>query len=402
MISYITSLPSSAWENTFPRTLSILGSTGSIGVNALRVIESHPNLFKIIALGGGKNFQLLATQARQWRPTYLAVQDEEARKALLSLLPTDYTPIVLIGQEGYTKLASLSEVSTVLSAQVGSSGLRGTIAAAKHGKVICLANKETLVLAGNLIRSICASSVSVILPIDSEHNAIFQALYRRNPETVRSIILTASGGPFRNKCPNFLKNVLPEQAVNHPNWKMGAKISVDSATMINKGLEVIEAHYLYGLSSEHIITVVHPQSAIHSLVEFTDSSLMAHIGTADMRMPIAHCLAWPYYLDVGVEPFVLSKIGTLTFEEPDIDSFPCLTLARQALIAGSSAQIVLNAANEVAVDAFLTNRIGFMDIPKFISKALEADSMSEPLTLEAIEELDKKTRHTVTHWIKVH
>lgn len=401
MVNYITSLPSPEWEKKFPRTISILGSTGSIGVNALRVIQSHTNLFNVVALGGGKNVQLLAKQAKQWRPSFLAVQDEDTRKALLPLLPAAYHPVILIGQKGYAELASLPEITTVLSAQVGAAGLRGTIAAAKHGKVICLANKETLVLAGKLIKSICASSGAIILPVDSEHNAIFQALYTRNPKTVRSIILTASGGPFRKKNTDFLKNVVPEQAISHPNWKMGAKISVDSATMINKGFEVIEAHYLYELPSERITIVVHPQSYVHSFVEFTDNSLMAHLGTADMRMPIAHCIAWPYYIDVGVEPFLLTKIGTLTFEEPDIDSFPCLTLARQALIAGSSSQIVLNAANEIVVDAFLANRIGFMDIPKFISKALDADATSDPMTLEAIEELDHKTRRTVTHWIEV-
>lgn len=402
MVNYITSLPSPEWEKYFPRTVSILGSTGSIGTNALNVIQSHKKLFHIVALAGGKNFTLLAKQAIQWRPNYLAIQDENSKKALISLLPNDYKPKIFVGQQGYVELASLPEVTTVLSAQVGAAGLYGTIAAAKEGKIICLANKETLVLAGKLIQKLCFQSGAVILPVDSEHNAIFQALYTRNPDTVRNIILTASGGPFRNKKYEFLKNVTPEQAINHPNWKMGTKISVDSATMINKGLEVIEAHYLYGLPSEQIKIVVHPQSYVHSFVEFTDNSLMAHLGTADMRMPIAHCLAWPNYLNVGVEPFTLSKIGPLTFEEPDLDSFPCVSLAREALISGPSAQIILNAANEIAVDAFLKKQIGFMDIPILISKALEADSTPEPTTLESIEALDQQTRYTVTHWIEVH
>lgn len=402
MFTYITSLPSPEWEKSFPRTISILGSTGSIGTNALDVIKSHKELFHIVALGGGKNVQLLAKQAIQWKPDYLAVQDETSKEALIPLLPINYKPSIFVGQQGYVKLASLPEVTTVLSAQVGAAGLHGTVAAAKNGKVICLANKETLVLAGKLIKNLCLQSGAVILPVDSEHNAIFQALYTRNPKTVQNIILTASGGPFRNKKYEFLKNVTPEQAINHPNWKMGTKISVDSATMINKGLEIIEAHYLYGLPSEQIKIVVHPQSYVHSLVEFTDHSLMAHLGTADMRMPIAHCLAWPNYLNVGVEPFVLSKIGTLTFEEPDLDSFPCINLARDALVAGTSAQIILNAANEVAVDAFLKKQIGFMDIPILISKALEADSTPQPTTLESIEALDQQTRHTISQWIEVH
>lgn len=401
MLTYITDLPSPQWEKDFPRTISILGSTGSIGVNALHVIASHKNLFRVIALSCGKNVQLLAKQAQQWRPTYLAVQNEASLKKLLPLLPNGYKPHITVGQKGYAEIASLPEVTTVLAAQVGAAGLHGTLAAAKSGKVICLANKEALVLAGKLIHSICSLSGAVILPVDSEHNAIFQALYSRNPQTVQTIILTASGGPFRNKKYDFLKRVTPEQAIDHPNWKMGAKISVDSATMINKGLEIIEAYYLYGLPSDCIKTIVHPQSYIHSLVEFTDGSLMAHLGTADMRMPIAHCLAWPFYLDVGVKPFLLTEIGSLTFEEPDLDSFPCLMLARQALLSGSSAQIILNAANEIAVEAFLQKRIGFMDIPIFISNALDANTSSDPTTLESIEELDQKTRHTVTQWLKV-
>ncbi len=402
MLNYITQLPSHQWETTFPRTLSILGSTGSIGVNALNVIESHRNLFHIVALGAGKNITLLAQQACQWKPKYLVVQEEASIKHLKSLLPSKYKPFILFGSKGYSEIASLPEITTVLSAQVGAAGLHGTIAASQSGKIICLANKETLVLAGDLIRSICTQSGAVILPIDSEHNAIFQALYSRNPKTIHTIILTASGGPFKNKKLEFLKYVTPEQAVNHPNWKMGAKISIDSATMMNKGLEIIEAYHLYGIPSKQIKTIVHPQSYIHSFVEFTDNSLMAHLGTADMRMPIAHCLAWPHYLDVGVKPFNLSEIGSLTFEEPDLESFPCLTLARQALEAGTSAQIILNAANETAVHAFLEKRIGFMDIPNLISKALEIQHKADTTSLEAIEELDFYTRKTVTEWLKVH
>lgn len=400
MYNYISSLPGSDWETTFPRTVALLGSTGSIGVSTLRVIEAHPELFAVRGLAGGRNIRLLAEQADRWRPPYLAVQNESLKENLKVLLARDYAPCILVGQSGYAELAALPEISTVLSAQMGAAGLRATLAAASAGKVICLANKESLVLAGQLLRELCAKTGAVILPVDSEHNAIFQALHGRSPESVRTIILTASGGPFRGKNRAFLASVTPQQALKHPNWNMGAKITIDSATMMNKGLEVIEAHQLYAVPSEQIDVLVHPQSLVHSLVEFTDGSLMAHAGTPDMRMPIAHCLAWPYSVDSGVAQLDLVRTGTLTFEAPDLLSFPCLELARQTIGKGTGLPVVLNAANEVAVEAFLAGRIGFMDIPARIEQALTAYAGVDPTVPEAIEELDRETRLCVGAWIE--
>lgn len=274
------------------------------------------------------------------------------------------------------------------------------MAAAEAGKVICLANKESLVLAGGMLRETCARTGAVILPVDSEHNAVFQGLRGRNPETVRRIILTASGGPFRGKKRDFLATVTPAQALKHPNWSMGAKITIDSASMMNKGLEIIEAHHLYGLPLERIGVLVHPQSLVHSLVEFEDGSLMAQAGTPDMRMPIAYCLAWPLCLDAGVPPLDLARSGALTFEEPDLHSFPCLELACRTIGKGSALPVALNAANEVAVEAFLSGRIGFMDIPDIIGRALDECSAPDPASLEAIETLDHETRLRVGLWIE--
>jgi len=369
MIRYISALPAPEWENALPRSLCILGSTGSIGVNGLRVAEAHPGMFAVAALAAGRNVELLARQAGQWRPGWLAVQDEEAAAALKCLLPKGYAPRIEVGAEGYARLASLPEVSCVLAAQVGAAGLPGAVAAALAGKVICLANKESLVLAGDLLRTICARSGAVILPVDSEHNAVFQALRRREKE-VRRIIITASGGPFRGRDKAFLATVTPQQALNHPNWRMGPKVTIDSATLMNKGLELIEAHHLYGVPAENIGVLVHPQSLVHALVEFMDGSLFAHMGTPDMRMPIAHCLAWPLCADVGVAPLDLAKAGALTFAEPDLQSFPCLSLALRAMRGGPDCCTALNAANEIAVAAFLDGKIGFMDIPELLAGVL--------------------------------
>lgn len=400
MLHYITGLPSPAWETTFPRSVALLGSTGSIGVSTLRVIERHPELFTVTALAGGRNIELLTEQALRWRPPYLGVQTEEGRAALRAKLPHDYRPEIVAGPEGYAALAALPEASTVLSAQMGAAGLRATWAAALAGKVICLANKESLVLAGAMLRDLCARSGAVILPVDSEHNAVFQGLQGRDPATVKRIILTASGGPFRGRDRAFLATVTPEQALRHPNWSMGAKITIDSASMMNKGLEVIEAHHLYGLPPERIGVLVHPQSLVHSLVEYADGSLMAQAGTPDMRLPIAYCLEWPLCLDAGVPPLDLARAGALTFEEPDLLSFPCLDLARRTIGQGSALPVALNAANEAAVAAFLAGGIGFMDIPDLIGRALDACAAPDPASLEDIETLDHETRLRVGRWIE--
>ncbi len=372
-IDYISSPPSAPWVEK-KRKIVLLGSTGSIGVNALKVILHQSQLFEVIGLAAAFNVQRLAEQAAHIRPPYLAVYDQAGadvlRKLLRSALHAGYNPTILLGQEGYEKLASLEEANTVLSAQVGAAGLRGTVAAAKAGKVIGLANKESLVLAGNLLRQICAQSGAVILPVDSEHNALFQMLAGRAAPDVKNLVLTASGGPFRGKSKEALQFVTREQALAHPNWSMGAKISIDSATLMNKGLEIIEAHHLYGLHPDQLDVVIHPQSIVHSLVEFQDNSFMAHLGTPDMRMPIGHCLAWPHCLDVGVKSLNLMDMGDLSFSKPDTHAFPCLALAMKALHQGQDACIVLNAANEVAVELFLEGRIAFLDIPDLVDSAL--------------------------------
>ncbi len=395
MFRYITSLPSPAWEQEFPRRTVVLGSTGSIGVNALRVIEARPDLFRVEALAGGRNAALLAEQARKHRPPLLGVLDAATADAVTSLLPRDYRPCIEIGTEGYKRLASLPEVGTVLSAQAGSAGLAATAAAVEAGKVVCLANKESLVLAGNLLRERCARSGAVILPVDSEHNAVFQLLRGRDPASVSSVVLTASGGPFRGRNREQLACVTPEQALRHPSWTMGAKITIDSATLMNKGLEVIEAYHLYGLPEQAVGVLVHPGSLVHALAVFTDGSITAHLGSPDMRMPIAYCLAWPRCLDVGIASLDLARIANLTFEEPDLASFPCLALARRALQEGQGKCVTLNAANECAVEAFLHKRIGFLDIPMLIEHALERHQASEPRSIEEVEELDRATRRVV-------
>ncbi|WMW65246.1 1-deoxy-D-xylulose-5-phosphate reductoisomerase [Nitratidesulfovibrio liaohensis] len=432
MIRYISRMPDRAWEDAAPRTVALLGSTGSIGTSALKVIEAHPGLFRVAALAGARNVRLLAEQATRHRPAHLGVLDEAGAAELRALLPAGYAPDIHVGPEGYAILAALPDVSTVLSAQVGAAGLRATVAAARAGKVICLANKESLVLAGALIRQICAETGAVVLPVDSEHNAVFQALrvhdVTRAPHAVRRIILTASGGPFRGRDRAFLSSVTREQALNHPNWSMGAKITIDSATLMNKGLEVIEAYHLYGVAPESIEVVVHPQSIVHSLVEYADGSQIAHLGTPDMRIAIAYCMAWPRCVDTGVAPLDLVRAGSLTFEAPDLSSFPCLALARRVLAreantpGGAGLPVVLNAANEAAVELFLHGRIGFMNIPELIERALDAHE-AEATNAEApdstatknpdnahtdrympmhdidhIEALDAATRRRVRHW----
>ncbi len=374
-LHYISQAPSQEWAQGV-RHVVLLGSTGSIGVSTLDVVRRQKELFQVVALAGAFNVQRLAEQAMEFRPPYLAVYDSAGVDVLRKLLPQDYKPTIVHGQEGYEFLASLDEANTVLSAQVGAAGLRGTVAAALAGKVIGLANKESLVLAGTLLRHICARTGAVILPVDSEHNALFQMLAGRQGADVKKLVLTASGGPFRGRTREQLEHVTKAEALAHPNWEMGAKITIDSASLMNKGLEVIEAYHLYGLSPEQLDVVVHPQSIIHSLVEFQDNSFMAHLGSPDMRMPIGHCLAWPHCLDVGVKPLDLLQFGGtqnqgLTFMAPDMEAFPCLALAMQALRHGQDLCIVLNGANEVAVELFLEGRIQFMDIPRLVEKAMQ-------------------------------
>ena len=379
----------------FPRTVSILGCTGSIGVSALAVIERHPALFRVAALAGGRNAERLAEQAARLRPAHLGVLDETVEARLRPLLPPDYSPEIHIGPAGYVRLAELPEADLILSSIVGAAGFAPTLAAARAGKRIALANKESLVLGGHLIREACHASGAIILPVDSEHNALFQGLCGHDApdgDELHRLILTASGGPFRGLGRERLGAVTRVDALRHPNWDMGAKITIDSATLMNKGLEFIEACQLYGLPPERIEVVVHPQSIVHSLVEYVDGSQLAHLGVPDMRIPIAYCLCFPRRVPLGMQRLRLAEVGTLTFEEPDPACFPCLRLAREAYEAGPSHPVVLNAANEIAVELFLNERIAFLDIPAAIESALERHTAVPVQSPEDILALDESVR----------
>jgi 1-deoxy-D-xylulose-5-phosphate reductoisomerase len=399
LISYISSVNIND-DLSRNRSLVILGSTGSIGTSALEVVRKNMDRFRVAGLAGARNVKLLATQANEFRPMVLAVLDHNRAQELQGLLDKGYSPEILYGFSGYVDMAEMKEADMILSAMVGAAGLAPTLAAAEAGKVILLANKESLVLAGHLIRETCTKSGCVILPVDSEHNAVFQAIQGHDPEQVESIIITASGGPFREKQADFMRNVTPDQALAHPNWSMGAKISIDSATMMNKGLEIIEAFHLFGLPRDRIKVLVHPQSIIHSLVSFSDGSFLAHLGLPDMQIPIAHCLGYPHRLSVDLKPLNLAEIQNLTFHNPDMQAFPCLGLAITALEKGPSHQVVLNAANEICVEEFLSGAIGFMDIPAINARALDEHQFSDMNSLEEILELDSITRNKVKGWIR--
>lgn len=404
----------------WPRSIALMGSTGSIGSSTLRVLDawekgrlSRPRgevgEFRVSALAGGRNIKLLAEQAERWRPPVLALRDKEGEygiDALKKLLPSGYSPDILAGPEGFAAIPARDDVDIVLSAQVGAAGLGATVSAAEAGKVICLANKESLVLAGPLLRSVCERTGALILPVDSEHNALFQCMTGRRADEIRSLILTASGGPFRGRTREELKNVRPEHALRHPNWSMGAKITIDSATLMNKGLEVIEACYLYDMPQSEVQVAVHPQSVVHSLVELKDGAVMAQLAVPDMRLPIAACLAWPFILEDAVPRLNLLACGPLDFEAPDTEVFPCLDLARQALDEGKTVE--LNAANEIAVERFLKNDIAFLDIPDLVHTILEAAAGFEPpladtpaqtrSALDGILARDSHTRQQAAAW----
>ena len=370
------------------QNLTILGSTGSIGTSTLDVVARHPDRFRIIALTANCQADLLFRQCIQFRPRYAVLLDEAAVAGLRECIDTAGLDVeVLSGAAALEQVSVLPEVDTVMAAIVGAAGLRPTLAAARAGKKILLANKETLVMAGNVFMEAVRASGSALLPIDSEHNAVFQTLPRGYDgdlasNGVRRILLTASGGPFLNMPLSELHNVTPEQACAHPTWSMGRKISVDSASMMNKGLEVIEAHWLFNAGVDDIQVVVHPQSVIHSLVEYVDGSMLAQLGNPDMRTPIAYGLAWPERIDSGVAPLDLFKVATMNFEAPDFGRFPCLALAYQALRAAGTAPAILNAANEVAVAAFLDKQISFLSIPRVIEAVLDA------LPVNAVGSLD--------------
>ncbi len=382
--------------------LTVLGATGSIGVSTLDVVARHPDRFEVVALTGHNQVELLAAQCRQFRPAYAVVGSATAAQQLAGLLrDAGVRSEVLYGADALVKVASLPEVDAVMAAIVGAAGLSPALAAARAGKRLLLANKEALVMAGAVFMAEVRRAGALLLPIDSEHNAVFQSMpYDYSGDMtrggVRRILLTASGGPFRTASLEVLTRVTPEQAVAHPNWVMGRKISVDSATMMNKGLEVIEAHWLFNAPAARIEVVIHPQSVIHSLVDYEDGSVLAQLGNPDMRTPIAHALAWPQRIDSGVAPLNLFAIGQLNFERPDPVRFPCLDLAYRALRAEGNAAAVLNAANEVAVAAFLERRLPFLGIAELIAATLDAVPQAALPDLAAVLEADRQGRAMAT------
>jgi len=388
------------------QNLTVLGSTGSIGKSTLDVVARHPDRYRIIALTASQQDELLFEQCQQFRPHFAVLLDEEAAQRLRKRIVAAGLDVeVLCGNESLVRVATLPEVHAVMAAIVGAAGMRPTLAAAEAGKKILLANKETLVLAGHLFMDAVRRSGAVLLPIDSEHNAIFQSLphdYAGNMQQsgVSKILLTASGGPFRNTPLSALQNVTPDQACAHPNWSMGRKISVDSASMMNKGLEVIEAHWLFNAAADDIQVVVHPQSVIHSMVQYVDGSVLAQLGNPDMRTPIAYALAWPERIASGVAPLDLFAIAKLDFVAPDLERFPCLALAYQALRAGGTVPALLNAANEVAVDAFLNHRIAFLDIPRLIASVMAAVPRCEVRQLQDVLDADAAARECARTWVR--
>ena len=380
------------------KNISLLGSTGSIGRNVLKVVRQYPGRFRIVGLAAGRNISLLRDQIEAFNPLAVSVATEELARELARSLPGGWSEKIFFGREGNELVATIPLADTVVSSIVGAAGLMPTMAAIKAGKNIALANKETLVMAGDLVMAEARRNRVKILPVDSEHNAIFQALAAGRREDVHKIILTASGGPFRDKNERDLWDVTPEEALNHPNWSMGNKISIDSATLMNKGLEVIEARWLFDIDVEHIEVLVHPQSIVHSLVEYSDRSVLAQLGPPDMRIAIAYALAWPQRAPLSLEPLDLVGIGHLTFEAPALDIFPCLAYAFEALRAGASHPVAINAANEIAVELFLSGAIGFMDIPALVGRALNEHATVPVDDLDAILAVDGETRAKVRSW----
>lgn len=388
-----------------PQLVTVLGATGSIGLSTLDVIARHPERYSVFALSGFSRLAELGALCQQHRPRYAVVPDAGSAQALqASLRAAGLATEVLVGEEGLCAIAAAEEVDCVMAAIVGAAGLRPTLAAVQAGKKVLLANKEALVMSGALFIQAVKRSGAVLLPIDSEHNAIFQCLpgdYARGLQAVgvRRVLLTASGGPFRETPLADLEHVTPEQACAHPNWSMGRKISVDSASMMNKGLEMIEACWLFDARPEQIEVVIHRQSVIHSLVDYVDGSVLAQLGNPDMRTPIAHALAWPQRIDSGVAPLDLFAVGRLDFERPDEQRFPCLRLAREAAQAGGSAPAMLNAVNEVAVEAFLQRRIRFSDIARMIESVLNAQPVQAVEALDVVFEVDRQARVLAGEWL---
>ncbi|MFA5547527.1 MAG: 1-deoxy-D-xylulose-5-phosphate reductoisomerase [Porticoccaceae bacterium] len=374
--------------------ITVLGASGSIGVSTLDIVARHPDRYRVLALTGNSRIDVLAAQCRQFQPRYAVVGSAAAASSLEPLVPPGCR--VLWGEDALVEVASHPEVDTVMAAIVGAAGLVPTLAAARAGKKVLLANKESLVMAGGLFMDAVRQGGATLLPIDSEHNAIFQCLPSgyRDPGSagVSRILLSASGGPFRRRDMASLGGVTPDEACAHPNWAMGRKISVDSATMMNKGLELIEACWLFDVPADRVEVVIHPQSVIHSLVAYVDGSVLAQLGNPDMRTPIAHAMAWPERIDAGVQPLDLVALARLDFEAPDLARFPCLALAAEAARAGRDYPAALNAANEVAVDAFLAGRLRFTDIAAVVGAVLDRWTAGEPRDLDAVQYADRLAR----------
>ncbi len=374
------------------KRIVILGSTGSIGRNALQVIDQFPNRFQVVALAAGRNVELLAEQIQRFRPKLAAVLDQELANDLASRLPADIGVEVFAGSQGYQNIANCTDADMVLSSMVGAAGLIPTLSAIRAGKDVALANKETLVMAGALVMEEVRRYQIRLLPVDSEHNAIFQALEGHRREDLKRILLTASGGPFLNLPKEQIESVTPAQALNHPNWEMGAKITIDSATMMNKGLEVIEAKWLFDVAVEKIDVHIHPQSIVHSMVEYVDGSVVAQLGMPDMRVPIAYALAYPERLKLDLPTLDFFSVQTLTFQKPDLGRYPCLDLAYNACKAGGTMPAVLNASNEVAVQAFLDKRIPFLGIARLVDKVMQEHELAPATELQAILAADTWAR----------
>ncbi len=368
----------------------ILGSTGSIGVNTLDVIRLHQNSFEVIGLTANKNVELLLEQVKEFNPKYVVIRDESLVAKVERNLPSGI--ILLTGKNGLTTATSEADYDILLSALVGFAGLKPTIEGIKRGKRIALANKETLVVAGKIITKLAKEYNSEILPVDSEHSAIFQCLVGEQEKEIEKLILTASGGPFFTKTKEELENVTIAEALNHPNWDMGSKVTIDSATMMNKGLEMIEAHWLFNIPPNKIDVTIHPQSIVHSMVEFVDGSIKAQLSKPDMRLPIQYALTYPDRMQNSFTNTRLTEIDSLTFHKPDFTKFECLQLAFDVMEIGGTAPCILNAANEIAVERFLNNKIAFTQIPEIIKSALENVEIKKEVSLETIIECDSLTR----------
>jgi 1-deoxy-D-xylulose-5-phosphate reductoisomerase len=382
------------------KKISILGSTGSIGISTLEVIRQFPERFQAVALSAGNNIELLKQQVLEFHPSFVAVLNEElAQRLQQSLIGSGQKPVIVFGSEGYELVATLPEVHTVVSSIVGAAGLLPTLAAIRAGKHIALANKETLVVGGKLVMDLAACKGVQILPVDSEHSAIFQALQGNQKKSLKRILLTASGGPFFRKSPEELADVTPEAALKHPNWSMGSKVTIDSATLMNKGLEVIEARWLFDTPVEQIAVHIHPESIVHSMVEYIDGSVIAQMGIPDMKIPIAYALSYPERLPVSSPQLDLFRIEKLTFYPPDQEKFPCLRLAYEACKAGSTMPAVLNASNEVAVCAFLNKQIKLPQIPEIIEAVMHAHEVAKDMDLNAVIDADRWARNKARQMI---